>query len=113
MSKMSILLLYASIPSVFTLCHPLGNVVNCFVFFFKFVLGLLSQPKWGHLKDLHAAIKLCEPALVAADSPQYMKLGPQQEVCPNLISLRIMCLIFCSLLCCHLRSTLSYNIKKS
>ncbi|XP_017226067.1 beta-galactosidase 9 isoform X2 [Daucus carota subsp. sativus] len=41
--------------------------------------GLLSQPKWGHLKDLHAAIKLCEPALVAADSPQYMKLGPQQE----------------------------------
>ncbi|XP_017226065.1 beta-galactosidase 9 isoform X2 [Daucus carota subsp. sativus] len=42
--------------------------------------GLLSQPKWGHLKDLHAAIKLCEPALVAADSPQYMKLGPQQEV---------------------------------
>lgn len=44
-------------------------------------LGLLSEPKWGHLKDLHAAIKLCEPALVAADSPQYIKLGPKQEVC--------------------------------
>ncbi|KAE8732466.1 Beta-galactosidase 9 [Hibiscus syriacus] len=42
--------------------------------------GLRSDPKWGHLKDLHAAIKLCEPALVAADSPQYMKLGPKQEV---------------------------------
>lgn len=41
--------------------------------------GLLSQPKWGHLKDLHAAIKLCEPALVAVDSPQYYKLGPKQE----------------------------------
>lgn len=41
--------------------------------------GLLSQPKWGHLKDLHAAIKLCEPALVAADSPQYIKLGNMQE----------------------------------
>ncbi|KAK9664551.1 hypothetical protein RND81_14G050700 [Saponaria officinalis] len=41
--------------------------------------GLLSQPKWGHLKDLHAAIKLCEPALVAVDSPQFIKLGPQQE----------------------------------
>ncbi|KAK4483336.1 hypothetical protein RD792_010522 [Penstemon davidsonii] len=41
--------------------------------------GLLNQPKWGHLKDLHAAIKLCEPALVAADSPQYIKLGPKQE----------------------------------
>ncbi|CAL5416749.1 unnamed protein product [Camellia sinensis] len=41
--------------------------------------GLLRQPKWGHLKDLHYAIKLCEPALVAVDSPQYMKLGPKQE----------------------------------
>ncbi|KAI3925998.1 hypothetical protein MKW98_028134 [Papaver atlanticum] len=42
--------------------------------------GLLSQPKWGHLKDLHAAIKLCEPALVAVDtSPKYLKLGPKQE----------------------------------
>ncbi|KAK5793822.1 beta-galactosidase 9 isoform X2 [Gossypium arboreum] len=41
--------------------------------------GLRSEPKWGHLKDLHAAIKLCERALVAADSPQYMKLGPRQE----------------------------------
>ncbi|XP_058180957.1 beta-galactosidase 9 isoform X2 [Rhododendron vialii] len=41
--------------------------------------GLLRQPKWGHLKDLHAAIKLCEPALVAVDSPQYIKLGPKQE----------------------------------
>ncbi|XAR62547.1 Beta-galactosidase [Bertholletia excelsa] len=41
--------------------------------------GLLRQPKWGHLKDLHAAIKLCEPALVAVDSPHYIKLGPMQE----------------------------------
>ncbi|KAJ8634269.1 hypothetical protein MRB53_027605 [Persea americana] len=42
--------------------------------------GLLSQPKWGHLKDLHSAIKLCEPALVAVDdAPQYIRLGPMQE----------------------------------
>jgi hypothetical protein len=41
--------------------------------------GLRSEPKWGHLKDLHAAIKLCEPALVAADAPQYRKLGSKQE----------------------------------
>lgn len=44
-------------------------------------LGLISQPKWGHLKDLHAAIKLCEKALVSSDSAHYMKLGPKQEVC--------------------------------
>ncbi|XP_058206620.1 beta-galactosidase [Rhododendron vialii] len=27
--------------------------------------GLLREPKWGHLRDLHKAIKLCEPALVS------------------------------------------------
>lgn len=53
-------------------------------------VGLLSEPKWGHLKDLHAAIKLCEPSLVAADSPQYIKLGPKQEVCVTLLLLFFM-----------------------
>ncbi|XP_078441584.1 beta galactosidase 9 isoform X2 [Wolffia australiana] len=43
--------------------------------------GLLNFPKWGHLKDLHAAIKLCESAMVSVDvGPQYAKLGPMQEV---------------------------------
>ncbi|XP_031379437.1 beta-galactosidase 9 isoform X1 [Punica granatum] len=41
--------------------------------------GLKSQPKWGHLKDLHGAIKLCERALVSSDSVHYLKLGPLQE----------------------------------
>ncbi|XP_031105346.1 beta-galactosidase-like [Ipomoea triloba] len=40
--------------------------------------GLLRQPKWGHLKDLHRAIKLCEPALVSGD-PTITSLGPYQE----------------------------------
>ncbi|XP_044478813.1 beta-galactosidase 1-like [Mangifera indica] len=40
--------------------------------------GLLRQPKWGHLKDLHRAIKLCEPALVSAD-PFVLSLGNYQE----------------------------------
>ncbi|KAL0341895.1 UNVERIFIED_CONTAM: Beta-galactosidase [Sesamum calycinum] len=40
--------------------------------------GLLRQPKWGHLKDLHRAIKLCEPALVSAD-PTVTPLGNNQE----------------------------------
>ncbi|XP_027329281.1 beta-galactosidase-like [Abrus precatorius] len=29
--------------------------------------GLLNEPKYGHLRDLHKAIKLCEPALVSVD----------------------------------------------
>jgi len=41
--------------------------------------GLLRQPKWGHLKDLHRAIKLCEPALVSGD-PTVTKIGNYQEV---------------------------------
>ncbi|KAJ3701565.1 hypothetical protein LUZ61_005270 [Rhynchospora tenuis] len=42
--------------------------------------GVITEPKWGHLRDLHTAIKLCEPALVTVDgSPQYVKLGPMQE----------------------------------
>ncbi|XP_068344902.1 beta-galactosidase-like [Pyrus communis] len=40
--------------------------------------GLLQQPKWGHLRDLHKAIKSCEHALVAVD-PSVTKLGNNQE----------------------------------
>ena len=42
-------------------------------------LGLLRQPKWGHLRDLHKAIKLCEPALVSG-FPVVTSLGNKQEV---------------------------------
>ncbi|WOL04252.1 beta-galactosidase 6 [Canna indica] len=40
--------------------------------------GMTRQPKWGHLRDLHKAIKLCEKALVATD-PAYTSLGPNLE----------------------------------
>ncbi|XP_020520007.1 beta-galactosidase 3 isoform X2 [Amborella trichopoda] len=40
--------------------------------------GLLRQPKWGHLKELHRAIKLCEPALISAD-PIVTTLGSLQQ----------------------------------
>ncbi|PKA57292.1 Beta-galactosidase 2 [Apostasia shenzhenica] len=40
--------------------------------------GLLRQPKWGHLRDLHRAIKLCETALVSGD-PVVTLLGSSQE----------------------------------
>lgn len=41
--------------------------------------GLVRQPKWGHLKDVHKAIKQCEPALIATD-PSYMSMGQNAEV---------------------------------
>ncbi|KAF7837990.1 beta-galactosidase-like isoform X1 [Senna tora] len=40
--------------------------------------GLLNEPKWGHLRDLHKAIKQAEPALVSVD-PTVSKLGNRQE----------------------------------
>ncbi|KAL1810172.1 hypothetical protein ACET3Z_027162 [Daucus carota] len=40
--------------------------------------GLIRQPKYGHLKELHRAIKLCEHALVSAD-PVVTSLGSSQQ----------------------------------
>ncbi|KAK8535407.1 hypothetical protein V6N13_081542 [Hibiscus sabdariffa] len=40
--------------------------------------GLKREPKWGHLRDLHKAIKSSEPALVSAN-PTVTYLGRNQE----------------------------------
>ncbi|XP_022966894.1 beta-galactosidase-like [Cucurbita maxima] len=40
--------------------------------------GLVREPKWSHLKELHKAIKMCEPALVSVD-PTVTWLGKNQE----------------------------------
>ncbi|RZC49655.1 hypothetical protein C5167_018083 [Papaver somniferum] len=40
--------------------------------------GLLREPKYGHLRDLHKAIKLCEPALLYSE-PIKTVLGKHQE----------------------------------
>ncbi|XP_057787718.1 beta-galactosidase 10 [Salvia miltiorrhiza] len=41
--------------------------------------GLARCPKWGHLKELHRSIKLCEHALLNGE-PKTQSLGPLQEV---------------------------------
>ncbi|XP_047978303.1 beta-galactosidase 10 [Salvia hispanica] len=41
--------------------------------------GLARCPKWGHLKELHRSIKLCEHALLNGE-PKTLSLGPLQEV---------------------------------
>ncbi|KAJ4831396.1 hypothetical protein Tsubulata_020415 [Turnera subulata] len=40
--------------------------------------GFLRQPKWGHLRDLHKAIKQCEEYLISSD-PTQQKLGTNLE----------------------------------
>ncbi|KAG0455866.1 hypothetical protein HPP92_023654 [Vanilla planifolia] len=39
--------------------------------------GLFREPKWGHLRDLHRSIKLCEPALIFSDP--VVSLGHYQQ----------------------------------
>ncbi|KAL4012839.1 hypothetical protein IC575_024984 [Cucumis melo] len=41
--------------------------------------GLPRLPKWGHLKELHRAIKLTERVLLNSE-PTYISLGPSLEV---------------------------------
>nr|GMC50374.1 beta-galactosidase 5 [Ipomoea batatas] len=40
--------------------------------------GLIRQPKYGHLRELHRAIKLCQEAIVSSD-PRVISLGSSQE----------------------------------
>ncbi|GFP84497.1 beta-galactosidase 3 [Phtheirospermum japonicum] len=40
--------------------------------------GLIREPKYGHLKELHKTIKLCENALVSSD-PNVTSLGKYQQ----------------------------------
>ncbi|KAG6603934.1 Beta-galactosidase 3, partial [Cucurbita argyrosperma subsp. sororia] len=42
------------------------------------MIGLIRQPKYGHLKELHRAVKMCEKALVSAD-PIVTSLGSSQQ----------------------------------
>lgn len=41
--------------------------------------GLIRQPKWGHLKELHEAVKLCSETILSV-FPSIQSLGEQQEV---------------------------------
>lgn len=57
--------------------------------------GLYKEPKWGHLRDLHLALKLCKKALLWG-KPSTEKLGkqlearvfeiPEQKVCVAFLS---------------------------
>lgn len=61
---------------------PLFDLIFCFAIFvhhFGEKLGLVRQPKWGHLKELHKAIKQCENTLLFGNS-KLLTFGPLQEV---------------------------------
>ncbi|XP_009418404.2 beta-galactosidase 5-like [Musa acuminata AAA Group] len=58
---------------------PIDEYGICIVqLFCHQMAGLIREPKYGHLKELHRAIKLCEQALVSAD-PTVTSLGSLQQ----------------------------------
>ena len=59
------------------LLNQMNNLINNPLLLI--ILGLKRQPKWGHLKDLHAAIKLCSTTLLQGVRTNY-SLGQHQEV---------------------------------
>jgi hypothetical protein len=61
------------------LCIEEDNFVFVFNISLLYAAGIIRQQKWGHLKDVHKAIKLCEKALIATD-PKITSLGPNLEV---------------------------------
>lgn len=40
---------------------------------------MLREPKWGHLRDLHSALRLCKKALLSG-KPSVENFGPNLEV---------------------------------
>ena len=57
------------------------SAVEDFLYFILYIVRIIRQPKWGHLKELHKAIKFCEKALVATD-PTASSFAPNVEVWP-------------------------------
>ncbi|XP_020973461.1 beta-galactosidase 8-like isoform X2 [Arachis ipaensis] len=60
-------------------CICCGKILSTWWNFYELLYGIIRQPKWGHLKDLHDSIKLCEEALIATD-PAVTSLDPNIEV---------------------------------
>lgn len=45
----------------------------------EYISGLVRDPKYGHIKDLHASLKLAKKALLWA-TPSFQALGEFLEV---------------------------------
>ena len=56
------------------------------------MIGLPNEPKWGHLRDLHRAIKLSEAALVSSD-PAVTSLGNNLEVTSMISVFSLLCFL--------------------
>lgn len=53
--------------------------VQPYVLLFVIFTGLPREPKWGHFRDLHDALKLCQKALLWGTQPVQL-LGKDLEV---------------------------------
>ena len=73
---------YGTMILTLSLCNPQWCVsfftFNLNWFLFLHNAGLVQEPKYSHLKQLHQAIKQCESALVSSE-PKVTKLGNYEE----------------------------------
>lgn len=60
--------------------------------FFPSHQALLKEPKWGHLRDLHSALKKCKQALLWG-TVSVEKLGDDREV--SFVIKRKICQVHC------------------
>lgn len=66
---------------LFLLCNIFSQMWYWFTIFFMNP-GLIRQPKWGHLKELHAAIKSCSTTILEGVQSNF-SLGQLQQVISN------------------------------
>lgn len=59
--------------------HILKSFLHLIYLFFLKNAGLIRQPKWGHLREMHAAVKLCSNTLLYGTKTNF-SLGELQEV---------------------------------
>ncbi|KAM7259223.1 hypothetical protein ACFE04_014964 [Oxalis oulophora] len=71
--------------------------------------GLLKEPNWGHLRDLHKAIKLCEQILVSTD-PNVTYPGKNQEV--HVFRSNVGCAAFLANYDTNLTATVNFDNKQ-
>ena len=77
MTMMHQLMSLVSFISIYlSFIHPF---LSLFILYSASWAGIVREPKYGHLKELHRAIKMCEPALISS-KPSVQSLGNYQQV---------------------------------
>ena len=77
------------------------------------VTGNIRQPKWGHLKELRKALKLCEPILIHEDV-NVTSLGKHLEICSSIENFFVRSTIYMGINIMIIgHNTIDYNLREA